>query len=69
MWPEEVVQTANQRERPLAHPQLVLGHMGMAGSQMGQECVKLSSMQRVATLKNLKYKIYVDLFNTFSVTA
>jgi hypothetical protein len=30
-----------------------------------QECAKLSSRQRVATLKNLKYKIYLDLFNTF----
>uniref|UniRef100_A0A4W5MU75 P2X purinoceptor n=1 Tax=Hucho hucho TaxID=62062 RepID=A0A4W5MU75_9TELE len=33
-----------------------------------QECAKLSSRQRVATLKNLKYKIYIDLFNTFLVT-
>ena len=33
-----------------------------------QECAKLSSRQRVATLKNLKYKIYFDLFNTFLVT-
>ena len=30
-----------------------------------QECAKLSSRQRVATLKNLKYQIYLDLFNTF----
>ena len=29
---------------------------------------KLSSRQRVATLKNLKYKIYFDWFNTFLVT-
>ena len=29
---------------------------------------KLSSWQRVATLKNLKSKIYFDLFNTFLVT-
>ena len=28
-----------------------------------QECAKLSSRQRAATLKNLKYKIYFDLFN------
>jgi hypothetical protein len=33
-----------------------------------QECAKLSLRQRVATLKNLKYKIYWDLFNTFFVT-
>ena len=33
-----------------------------------QECAKLSSRQRVATLKNLKYKIYFDLFYTFVVT-
>ena len=33
-----------------------------------QECAKLSSRQRVATLKNLTYKIYLDLFNTFLVT-
>ena len=33
-----------------------------------QECAKLSSRQRVATMKNLKYKIYFDLFNTFLVT-
>ena len=33
-----------------------------------QECTKLSSRKRVATLKNLKYKIYFDLFNTFLVT-
>ena len=33
-----------------------------------QECAKLSSRQRVATLKNLKSKIYLDLFNTFLVT-
>ena len=33
-----------------------------------QECAKLSSRQRVATLKNLKSKIYFDLFNTFLVT-
>ena len=32
------------------------------------KCAKLSSRQRVATLKNLKYKIYLDLFNTFLVT-
>jgi hypothetical protein len=30
-----------------------------------QECAKLSSRQRVATLKSLKYKIYFDLMNTF----
>ena len=30
-----------------------------------QECAKLSSSQRVATLKNLKYKLHFDLFNTF----
>jgi hypothetical protein len=29
---------------------------------------KLSSRQRLATLKNLKYKIYLDLFKTFLVT-
>jgi hypothetical protein len=29
------------------------------------ECAKLSSRQRVATLKNLTYKIYFDLINTF----
>ena len=29
-----------------------------------QECAKLSR-QSVATLKNPKYKIYLDLFNTF----
>ena len=29
---------------------------------------KLSSRQRVATLNNLKYKIYFDLVNTFLVT-
>jgi hypothetical protein len=33
-----------------------------------QECAKLSSRQRVATLKNLKYKIYFDLFNSFVIT-
>jgi hypothetical protein len=33
-----------------------------------QTCAKLSSRQRVATLKNLKCKIYFDLFNTFLVT-
>ena len=33
-----------------------------------QECAKLSSRQRVATLKNLKYKIHFDLFHTFLVT-
>ena len=33
-----------------------------------QECVKLSSRQRVATLKNLKYQTYFYLFNTFLVT-
>ena len=33
-----------------------------------QECAKLTSKQRVATLKNLKYYIYFDLFNTFLVT-
>jgi hypothetical protein len=32
------------------------------------ECAKMSSRQRVATLKNPKYKIYFDLFNTFLVT-
>ena len=30
-----------------------------------QECAKLSSRQRVATLKNLKSKTYLDLFDTF----
>ena len=33
-----------------------------------QECAKLSSRQSVATLKNIKYKIYFDWFNTFLVT-
>jgi hypothetical protein len=33
--------------------------------RMTKVCVKLSSRQRVATLKNLKYDIYFDLFNTF----
>ena len=33
-----------------------------------QECAKLSSRQWVATLKNLKYKIFFDLCNTFLVT-
>ena len=33
-----------------------------------QECAKLSSRRRVATLKNLNSKIYFDLFNTFLVT-
>jgi hypothetical protein len=33
-----------------------------------QESAKLSSRQRMATLKNLKYKIYFDVFNTFLVT-
>ena len=28
------------------------------------ECAKLSSRQRVATLKNIKYQIYLDLFKT-----
>ena len=32
------------------------------------ECAKLSSRQRVATLKNLKSEIYFYLFNTFLVT-
>ena len=32
-----------------------------------QECAKLSSRQRVATSKNLKYKICFDLFHTFLV--
>ena len=30
-----------------------------------QECTKLSSRQRVATLKNLKYKIYTDCLTLF----
>ena len=30
-----------------------------------QECANLSSRQRVATLKNLNYKVYFDLFNIF----
>uniref|UniRef100_A0A8C8D329 P2X purinoceptor n=1 Tax=Oncorhynchus tshawytscha TaxID=74940 RepID=A0A8C8D329_ONCTS len=30
-----------------------------------QECAKLSSRQRVATLRNLKYNIHFNLFNTF----
>ena len=33
-----------------------------------RESAKLSSRQRVATLKILKYKLYFDLFNTFLVT-
>jgi hypothetical protein len=33
-----------------------------------QQCAQLSSSQRVATLNNLKSKIYFDLFNTFLVT-
>ena len=33
--------------------------------ERARESAKLSSRQRVATLKNLKYKIYFDLFNTF----
>jgi hypothetical protein len=34
-----------------------------------QECAKLPSRQRVATLKNLKYRIYFVSFNTFLVTS
>jgi hypothetical protein len=34
-----------------------------------QEYAKLSSKQSVATLKNLKYKTYVDLFNTFLMSS
>ncbi|CDQ96925.1 unnamed protein product [Oncorhynchus mykiss] len=30
-----------------------------------QQCAKLSSRQRVATLKNLKYEIYFDLLTLF----
>ena len=30
-----------------------------------QECAKLSSRKRVATLKNLKYEVYLDLFIFF----
>ena len=41
---------------------------GEAGFREYTECAKLSSRQRVATLKNLKYKIYFDLFNTFLFT-
>ena len=33
-----------------------------------QECTKLSLRQRMATLKNLKYKLYFYLFNTVLVT-
>jgi hypothetical protein len=33
-----------------------------------QECAKLSSWQRVATSKNLKYNICFDIFNTFLAT-
>jgi hypothetical protein len=33
-----------------------------------QECAKLPSRKRVATLKNIKYKIYFDLFNTLLIT-
>jgi hypothetical protein len=33
-----------------------------------QECIPKLSRKRVATLKNLKSKIYFDLFNTFLVT-
>ena len=33
-----------------------------------QVCAKMSSRQREATLKNLKYKIHFDLFNTYLVT-
>jgi transposase len=33
-----------------------------------QECAKLSSRQRVATLKNLKYKKDFDIFKTLLVT-
>ena len=33
-----------------------------------ERMTRVSSRQRVATLKNLKYKIYFDLFNTFLVT-
>jgi SAM-dependent MidA family methyltransferase len=33
-----------------------------------QECAKLSSRQRVATLQNINYQICFDLFKTFLVT-
>jgi hypothetical protein len=35
-----------------------------------RECQEFAKLSRkiVATLKNLKYKIYFDLFNTFLVT-
>ena len=41
--------------------------MNLVGLRECQECAKLSR-QRVATLKNLKSQIYLDLFNTFLVT-
>ena len=38
---------------------------GDSPHEAGWKNAKLSSRQRVATLKNLNYKIYFDLFNTF----
>ena len=49
-------------------PRLLEKHSRWSWLRECQECSELSLRQRVATWKNLKYKIYFDLFNTFLVT-
>ena len=39
--------------------------VGLLCPKSVHECGKLSSRQRVASLKNLKYKIYLDLLTLF----
>ena len=48
--------------------ELLEKHFRGNGLRECQECAKLSSRQREATLKNLKYEMYFELFNTFLVT-
>ena len=43
-------------------------HQDLHAKIVNKECSKLSSRQGVAALKNLTYKIYFDLFNTFLAT-
>ena len=64
--PQSKGKAANKCSAYVRNPSRLLEkHSSWSWLRECQECAKLSSRQMVATLKNLKYKIYFDLLNTF----
>ena len=66
VWPQSEGKAANKSSAYVGTPSRCLKkHSSWSWLRECQECAKLSPRQRVAILKNLRYKIYLDLFNTF----